>query len=716
MRSTALDAGCCSRFFRPRLDVLEDRIYPGDTILGLCAAVLLGQSRGSLEPGAHRVERASERNGSHSSVLGATDSLSAIFAREPFQDTDELEAGAVLVWGRESISELARPAFSDDAPAWQGAVQHTKASALPILQAASSDVSAMPGYDGGRWSDISASLIAFGFAGNAAQYSPQLFAASHRGSISFDPATGQLAIQSDPGDHTVRETVADGFLEVTLDGQLHSSNPRSGSFDSALTGASAATIASIRYEGGSQDTLTLGSQRLAGTLTIQAPNITVRGALQASSVRLAAPGWVTVDAAGRIDGMPSQVRAGSVSDPRTIDVSAGIFVNSGQLHADGLSGGQISIQAGKILDAGPITANSTNPGGNGGQVHLAFTDAYLATTAAVLSASSAAGSGGHLTIDGGKSGHPQFDLIDPHPTAGSRFGNLVYVLSSGNIVVTNPGDDFGGNAAGAVYLFDGRSGALISSLAGNHSGDQIGSPGVVLLSNGNYVVASPSWNGARGAATWGSGTAGVSGAVSDSNSLVGSTAGDFVSGYISGGGPRPVYTYANIAALHNGNYIVASYYWNNVRGALTWGNGSTGVTGPVSDANSLVGTNRTEGVGYLAFLTNGNYVVFNRLWNGNRGAVTWGDGNAGVTGTVSAANSLVGSNPGDYVGSGRFGYDGFIPLSNGNYLVESPGWKGHIGAVTWGDGSKGCAVRSPPPIALSVVFLAILWAMAALRS
>ena len=60
----------------------------------------------------------------------------------------------------------------------------------------------------------------------------------------------------------------------------------------------------------------------------------------------------------------------------------------------------------------------------------------------------------------------------------------------------------------------------------------VGSNGVTALSNGNYVVSSPDWtNGAAadaGAVTWGSGTAGVSGPVSATNSLVGSTADDSV--------------------------------------------------------------------------------------------------------------------------------------------------------------------------------------------
>ena len=49
-------------------------------------------------------------------------------------------------------------------------------------------------------------------------------------------------------------------------------------------------------------------------------------------------------------------------------------------------------------------------------------------------------------------------------------------------------------------------------------------------------------------------------------------------------------------------------------------------------------------------MSNGNYVVGSPDWNSNRGAATWGNGSTGISGTISAANSLVGSNPGDLVG------------------------------------------------------------------
>ena len=167
---------------------------------------------------------------------------------------------------------------------------------------------------------------------------------------------------------------------------------------------------------------------------------------------------------------------------------------------------------------------------------------------------------------------------------------------------------------------------------------------MTALSNGNYVVLTFSWdNGAivnAGAATWGSGTTGVNGAISAANTLVGSTAGDQVGG-------------DGVTALSNGNYVVRSSNWENGAivnvGAATWGSGTAGVTGAVSAANSLVGSNASDFVG-LSFgtaISNGNYVVAALNWdNGafvNADAATWGDGATGVTGVVSAANSLVGT-------------------------------------------------------------------------
>jgi hypothetical protein len=209
-----------------------------------------------------------------------------------------------------------------------------------------------------------------------------------------------------------------------------------------------------------------------------------------------------------------------------------------------------------------------------------------------------------------------------------------------------------------------------NSLVGSNPNDRVGSYQIVPLSNGNYVVNSFDWNDIRGAVTWGSGTVGVTGEVSAANSLVGTNPGDGVGAN-------------NVRPLSNGNYLVASDSWNGLRGAVTWGSGMAGVSGKVSAANSLVGSNPNDLQSVDVPLTNGNYVVLSSQWNGRRGSVTWGSGTAGVTGEISATNSLVGSNVNDLMGAA------VTPLTNGNYVVSSPNWNGGAGAVTWGSGTTG---------------------------
>ncbi len=78
-------------------------------------------------------------------------------------------------------------------------------------------------------------------------------------------------------------------------------------------------------------------------------------------------------------------------------------------------------------------------------------------------------------------------------------------------------------------------------------------------------------------------------------------------------------------------------------GAATWGNGASGSSGAVTTTNSLVGGSANDEVGSLRVvaLTNGNYVVRSQNWSGNRGAATWGNGASGISGVVSDQNSLV---------------------------------------------------------------------------
>jgi len=309
-----------------------------------------------------------------------------------------------------------------------------------------------------------------------------------------------------------------------------------------------------------------------------------------------------------------------------------------------------------------------------------------------------------IVIDDSFGAIPQFELMsDTAPLPGAGFGDAIVPLSTGNVVVTQPmanvddDDNNNHNNAGAVYLFDGATGGLISTLIGQ-ADDQVGSGGVTALTNGNYVVVSPQWNNGVtgvtdvGAVTWADGTTGITGEVNPTNSLVGTQTDDKVG---SGG----------VTALSNGNYVVASLQWDNGgtgatnAGAVTWANGTTGITGEISATNSLVGTQTEDqiGSGGVTILSNGNYAIASPVWdNGglaDAGAATWADGTTGIIGAINATNSLVGGQN-NLVGFGANGSDGITALENGNYVVSSPFWEANPtmfsrGAVTWGDGATG---------------------------
>ncbi len=252
----------------------------------------------------------------------------------------------------------------------------------------------------------------------------------------------------------------------------------------------------------------------------------------------------------------------------------------------------------------------------------------------------------------------------------------VTVLSNGNYIVDSA---IWNNDEGAVTWANGETGITGTISAANSLvgwGESNAEISVTPLAKGNFVVSDPQWNASRGIVTWGSGTAGITGTVSAAGSLVGTNVGDGVGD--------------QVVALTNGDFVVAT----NGACSATWGNGTTAITGTISASNSLLGGDLDGGTGnvQVTALTNGNYVVAFPNWEGPAGqsialgAVTLANGSTGTTGSPSAANSLVGSDPGDQVGSG-----GVTALTNGNYVVTSPHWDKDEGAATWGNGSTGAS-------------------------
>jgi uncharacterized repeat protein (TIGR01451 family) len=432
------------------------------------------------------------------------------------------------------------------------------------------------------------------------------------------------------------------------------------------------------------DTAAGGSIGLFGrTITLVGATLDVSGS--------SAGGTVFVGGFGR-----GAARGGQAA--QTVSVDSSTVIRASAL-SNG-NGGRVIAWANQTTSFGAAVAARGGPGGgDGGTVEVSAGATLSFTGTADVAAPR--GRAGHLLLDpanvvigGPPAGvYPQFNLVDPNATTGGNFGASVAALPSGNLVVTAPNDTVNGvTNAGAVYLYDGLTGALISALTGTTANDQVGSAGtgvdaVVVLKNGNYVVVSGGWNGGAGAVTFGSGSTGLSGSVTAGNSLVGSAAADRVG--VSGGA-------VDVVALSNGNYVVGSPARTNGTaagaGAATFGGGTTGVAGTITSTNSLVGTQTGDGVGQVITpLTSGNYVVGSPAWaNGGAtgaGAATFGNGTTGVNGLITSANSLVGSQTSDGVGGS------VTALTNGSYVVVSSKWANastsEAGAATFGDGTHG---------------------------
>ncbi len=427
-----------------------------------------------------------------------------------------------------------------------------------------------------------------------------------------------------------------------------------------------------------------GNSGNGGQIAITAPQTLLAGA-QLSADGLRGGGSIFI-------GGGWQGKDATLANAKNTAVTKSSRLNANAL--DNGNGGTVALWSEQSTAfAGIIEAKGGKQSGNGGKVEVSGHENLNISGQVVMTAPY--GKSGvllldprNITIDANAT--PQlFSVIplpDPNPAAGNEHGSgNIFELQNGNIVVASPLDDFAATNAGAVRLYK-PDGTLLSVLSGSTANDQVGEKVTLLTGNNNAVALTRKWSNAGqagvGAVTWIDGTTGISGSVSDANSLVGSALND---GLLS-----------TLTTLTNGNYVVASPSWNNGvvidAGAVTWGNGTRGTTGVVSALNSLVGSTANDGVSSkVTALTNGNYIVSSSLWDkgavANVGAVTWANGLGGTVGQISATNSLVGSKTGDNVGIV------VTALTNGHYVVGSPNWDNgavtNAGAATWVNGSTG---------------------------
>lgn len=478
----------------------------------------------------------------------------------------------------------------------------------------------------------------------------------------------------------------------------------------------------------------------AGDVSLYGASLTAEGATGGGRIRVGG------DFQGSAEDLASADRV-ILNESTTLAVSA----------TEAGDGGEVIVWSDEQTHfAGTIETVGGQQGGDGGFVEVSGKQ-QLAFSGEV-DTSAPAGASGTLLLDpkdaeittsapvGGAFG--VVDLAAPNPAGGSRHGSGgVYELPNGNIVVLSPEDSFQAFQAGAAFLYqpDGSlvswyEGAIANSLYGSHA---YGNTNFAILPSGDYVIASPQWNGDRGAVTWMSQVTGMGvGQVGNGSSLVGTAAGDRVG--------------LQLGILSSGNYLVFSPDWNGSFGAVTWGDGAAGVVGDVSIANSLIGvqTNDFLGSGGFSELGGGRYMVRSPDFDGMHGAVTLLSDGTALSTQVSSANSLLGGSPNDQVGSlepvdlgtgnfllsvphwnsdrglvylfdplspligvldtptaqasgltgvasgdrvgvGEDGAFGISPLPNGNFIVHSPDWNDGRGAVTFGFGFGGVGFGSP---------------------
>ncbi|MCE7798872.1 YDG domain-containing protein [Sphingobium sufflavum] len=321
---------------------------------------------------------------------------------------------------------------------------------------------------------------------------------------------------------------------------------------------------------------------------------------------------------------------------------------------------------------------------------------------------------------------------------GDQVGTNVFALSNNNYVVASR---YWNTGFGAVSVLNGTNGQTVTgssgsagdtvsatnSLVGSTAGDYVGNNVITLNGSSDFVTSAYEWGRGKGAVTRISGTSGLAGTVSASNSLVGinsyeqsSLGGDNVG--------------ATIKALSSGAFMILSPNWNKTRGAATFVAAGASIAGNISSLNSLVGTTGAEGnsvycssciggnpaifggdyvgSGNIVELANGNVLMMSPEWSQRRGALTYINGTTGalldgatsLTGSLSAANSLVGSHAATaytssynyngysqvgmryYVGGDLLGsayYQNVQLLSNGNALISSSYWNNQAGALTF---------------------------------
>ena len=295
----------------------------------------------------------------------------------------------------------------------------------------------------------------------------------------------------------------------------------------------------------------------------------------------------------------------------------------------------------------------------------------------------ACGGGGGGGGGNGSASVTSFEIVDPSPAAGEEFSRGIVILSSGNIVVTDPLDSNVAPFAGAAYLYNPVTQTRIASIYGDLANDLLGLDGVTALANGNFTIAS-----SRVAAV------GI-GATVGSVMLLNGTTGAQIGSAIAGDDLADQLGDKGVVALTNGNFVIVSQR-DDVNGVIDAGSvrlvdGTTGI-----QIGAPIAGNHTDALfnPNVTALTNGNFVV--AAPNADVNAVATAGSVMLINGTTGAqiGSTIAGDNVND-----RLGSDGVAALANGNYVIASAGDDvngiTNAGSVMLVDGATGIPIGTP---------------------
>jgi hypothetical protein len=240
-----------------------------------------------------------------------------------------------------------------------------------------------------------------------------------------------------------------------------------------------------------------------------------------------------------------------------------------------------------------------------------------------------------------------------------NFANAgVFALSNGNFLISSTVDDIGGiDDVGSVKLVNGTTGVVIASIEGDQLGDNLGSGGIAVLNNGNFVISS--WRDDIGSLVNGGSVKLVDGTT---GAIIVSIEGDQDLDYY---GTKPA------VVLSNGNFVIALPN-DDVGGLVDAGSVKVvdGVTGAI--LVSVDGDQASDFLGYNGILdglsagsVDGSFAIFSEFDDdglmSNAGSIKIIDKN-----TNSFLFNIKGSEVNYRLGNGNF-----LLLSNKNFILYS---------------------------------------------